>query len=568
MERRVLLAIFLCFLVLYVWQAVFVKPAPKPGIAPANTSTSASTTTTAPAPTTSAPASSPAPAPAAQPDVQPLVADSAERDVSIETDQVLAVFTNRGARLKSWRLKKYHDHSGQPLELVATDLASTQPLPFSLRTSDDVIAARLNSALWTVRQSGPRLTFEYRDSTGLRALKEFDLGGPPYTVGVRTEASTADKAIDAAIVWGPGLGDSDALTGRYAVKPGGLLSSAGKVSRLTSSSVAKQPAYDQEFDYAGVDDHYFMSVATKPGRATVTYQPVSIPPPAGTKEPARDFMSYAIDPAQNQPLTFYVGPKDFDTLASIDRNYVKAINFGMFSIIVVPLLRSLNWIHQYVGNYGWAIVVLTILINVVLFPLNHKSVVSMRKMQEIQPQAKAIQDRYAKLKTTDPARQKMNQELMALYREKGVNPASGCVPILLTLPVFLAFYAMLQTAIELRGAPFIGWIHDLSTPDPYYVLPVLVGLSQFVQQWMTPATGVDPAQQKMMMVMPIVLIFVFIGSPSGALLYWFVGAVWRVLQMQITNKMIGPPNVRAVRPPAERRLKRVGSGKSEGAKES
>src|SRR5207248_1006934 len=191
---------------------------------------------------------------------------------------------------------------------------------------------------------------------------------------------------------------------------------------------------------------------------SVVYQPLSIPPPANSKDPARELVSYAVKPArQGEPLTFYIGPKDVETLAAIDRNYVKAINFGMFSILVVPLLRSLNWIHQYVGNYGWAIVALTILINVVLFPLNHKSVVSMRKMQEIQPQAKAIQDRYAKLKATDPAKQKMNQELMALYRERGVNPAAGCVPMLLTFPVLFAMWALLQTSIELRGAPWFGW---------------------------------------------------------------------------------------------------------------
>lgn len=188
----------------------------------------------------------------------------------------------------------------------------------------------------------------------------------------------------------------------------------------------------------------------------------------------------------------------------------------------------------------------------------------MRKMQEIQPQAKAIQERYSKLKATDPARQKMNQELMALYRENGVNPASGCIPIILTLPVFLAFYALLTTAIELRGAPFIGWIQDLSAPDPYYVMPILVGASQILTQWLTPQAGADPAQQKMMMIMPVVLIFVFVSTPSGALIYWFVGNIWRLGQMQLTN-YIHPPKVRVVRPPAERRVKRVGGGKTESA---
>ena len=138
----------------------------------------------------------------------------------------------------------------------------------------------------------------------------------------------------------------------------------------------------------------------------------------------------------------------------------------MFAWLVVPLLRALKWVNGYIGNYGWSIIALTVLINLAMFPLRHKSVVSMRKMQEIQPEVKAIQDRYAKLKMSDPARQKMNVELMNLYRERGVNPASGCVPMLLTLPVLFAFYSMLSVAIELRGAPFIGWIRDLSTYDP------------------------------------------------------------------------------------------------------
>ena len=147
----------------------------------------------------------------------------------------------------------------------------------------------------------------------------------------------------------------------------------------------------------------------------------------------------------------------------------------MFSWLVVPLLRALKWINVYIGNYGWSIIALTVLINVVMFPLRHKSVVSMRRMQEIQPEVKAIQDRYAKLKMTDPARQKQNKEMMQLYKERGVNPASGCVPMLLTLPVLFAFYAMLSVAIELRGAPFIGWIKDLSVYDPLFITPVLMG---------------------------------------------------------------------------------------------
>ena len=174
---------------------------------------------------------------------------------------------------------------------------------------------------------------------------------------------------------------------------------------------------------------------------------------------------------------------------------MRAIDFGMFSWLVVPLLQALKWVNGFVGNYGWSIIVLTILINLAIFPLRHRSMVSMRKMQAIQPELKAIQERYANYKLTDPERQKMQQEMMALYKQKGVNPASGCVPMLLTMPVLFAFYAMLSVAIELRGAPFFGWIHDLSAPDPYWIWPILMGGTMFWQQRMTPSTA-DPVQQK------------------------------------------------------------------------
>src|SRR5205085_3941235 len=262
------------------------------------------------------------------------------------------------------------------------------------------------------------------------------------------------------------------------------------------------------------------------------------------------------------------GPKDFDQLTAIDPDLALAIDFGYFKVIVVPLLRSLKWVNGFVGNYGWSIIILTLIINIVLFPLRHKSVVSMRKMQEIQPEVKAIQDRYSKLKATDPAKQKMNQELMALYKERGVNPASGCVPMLLTFPFIFAFYALLSTAIELRGAPWFGWIQDLSAHDPYFVVPILMGVSQVWQQRLAPATGMDPVQQKMMLLMPIFFTFLFLWYPAGVALYWFVNNLWAIGQQYLTNHMIGPPKV--ARPAgasaSERRMKRVGGGKTDAAR--
>jgi YidC/Oxa1 family membrane protein insertase len=263
-------------------------------------------------------------------------------------------------------------------------------------------------------------------------------------------------------------------------------------------------------------------------------------------------------------VRFFVGPKQFDVLQPVDPEFTKAINFGMFRVISVPLLNALKWVHSYIGNWGWSIIVLTILINLAIAPLRHKSVVSMRKMQALQPQLKAIQDHYAGLKVTDPAKQKMNTEIMNLYREKGVNPASGCVPMLLTMPILFAFYSLLSQAIELRGAEFGLWIRDLSEHDPYYVTPVLMALTMFWQQRITPSTA-DPAQQKIMMMMPLMFGVMFLWVPSGLVLYWFVGNLWAIGQQYFTNWMIGPPVVSTARPPAERRMKNAGTGRTAAA---
>ena len=576
MERRVLFAIFASFLVIYLWQAFFgAPPPPKPAGTP---------TAQAPAgqpdpsrPSQAAEPSSPntaTPVPASPSGAAPVLAETSERDIRVESDHVIATFTNRGARLKSWRLKHYPDQQGTPLELVEQQLPSSQPLPFSLRVPDAVTTATLNSALYVVKGASPdglsvtsaqRLHFEYSDASGLRVTKEFGFEPSSYVVTLRAQVVANEKELNAAVDWGPGLSDVDAAQGSFNVKVGGLLSQAGKEQRLAASSLAEQPAHESTYKFAGIDDHYFMSVALDPGPAKITFQPVSLPAPQGSALPTRDLVAYSVEPAAPASLKFYIGPKDFDQLALVDRELVRAIHFGMFSFIVVPLLRSLKWINSFVGNYGWSIIILTVIINLLILPLRHKSVVSMRKMQEIQPEAKAIQERYAKLKTTDPARQKMNQELMALYRERGVNPASGCVPMLLPFPILIAFYSLLTTAIELRGQPFLFWIHDLSAPDPFYVTPILMGASQLWQQWIAPAAGMDPAQRKMMLIMPVIFTYLFLGYPAGVALYWFATNVWGIAQQYFTNYLIGPPNIRTVRPAAERKVKRATPGKAETA---
>ena len=577
MERRVLIAIFLCFLFLYFWQALVVKPVPKLArSATTGQQAGASRPQAAPgspeAGSLQQAAEVPAPeTPKAPPPVATtLIGDTIERDIKVETRDVIAVFTNRGARLKSWRLKRYLDRDRQPQELIVR--LDLQPLPFTLRVPDEQKTGLLNDSLYVVAgaptgdsaaNSATRLRFEYSSASDhgeLHAIKEFEIKPAGYVVVFSTNLATPYT-----VQWGPAVGDIGENS-RYVKKAGGLFSQNMSIARKAPKDFAAQPTYDGEFEFIGVDDNYFLVSALAPGPSKVTYQAVSIPPPANSKDPARDLVAFSLEPARaSQALGFFAGPKDFDVLAAVGGNLREAIDFGWFKLIVIPLLKNLKRINQVVGNYGWSIIILTVVLNALLFPFRHWSVVSMRKMQQIQPEVKSIQDRYAKYKTTDPARQKMNQELMALYKERGVNPALGCVPMLLTMPFLIAFYSLLSTAIEIRGAPFVGWIHDLSLHDPFYVTPVLMGGTMVWQQKLAPATGVDPAQQKMMMLMPAVFTFMFLWAPAGVAVYWLMSNLWGIGQQYLTNYLLGPLVVRTVRPAAERQVKRVGAGKTEAA---
>jgi YidC/Oxa1 family membrane protein insertase len=581
MEKRVLLAVVLSFVVLYGYQALFppAKPAGTPGEGTPTPSQTAGQQPAAgppkPAPPT---ASTPAPAAAApvdqQPGSVPVVGSATEQDVIFENDSIRAVLTNRGAALKSWRLKKYHNAAGEPLELVPTSVPAGTVRPFTLSVPDAATSATLAQALFrtsgNVQQpsSGPvALTFEYQDASGLAARKEF-LFNPdaPYVVNVSATVTQGGKDLVPTIEWGPGIGSGVVTSTRtYSPPPQPIFYRDGTVSRIKNTKVAENAVQDGTLGFAGVDDHYFLAAAIPGGQPVhVQYRTLEVPLPSPESSSAHFIdwsVRYNTAPARAR---FFLGPKDFDVLAAVDRDLVRSIDFGIFAWLVVPLLRALKWVDGYVGNYGWSIIILTILINVAMFPLRHKSVVSMRRMQDIQPEVKAIQDRYANLKMTDPAKQKMNTELMSLYRERGVNPASGCVPMLLTLPVLFAFYSMLSVAIELRGAPFLGWIHDLSVHDPLYITPILMGITQFVQTKMTPSTA-DPMQQKMMMFMPLVMMSFFLWAPSGLVLYWTTSNLWAIGQQVLTNKLIGPAKPRTVRPPAERRVKNVGGGRTDQA---
>ena len=561
MEKRVLIAVLLSFLVLYAYQAMF-PPPPEPDQKPVQASKAA----TAPNAAAPAPAN---PAPSVQ--NAPTETVVAGREVVFENADVRVVFTTRGAAVKSWQLKKYHDDHGQPYELVAGHAPANSPLPFELAVDDAAVSTSLANAAFEVNEtrsgSGWEAQFDY-ESGGLRAQKKFSIAADrPYAVTVSASVTKDGQPVPATLKWGPALGSGITVKSRtYNPAPQPIFFKDGKVSRVAPNKIAEQPVQEGTFGFAGVDDHYFLTAVVKPAQALrVDYSAVDAALP-NVPEGAHYVSWSARFPSSPINATYFAGPKDFDVLAAVDRDLVRAIDFGMFAWLVVPLLRALKWINGYIGNYGWSLIILTVLINLAMFPLRHKSVVSMRKMQEVQPEMKAIQDRYSKLKMTDPGRAKMNQEIMALYKERGVNPASGCVPMLLTLPVLFAFYSMLSVAIELRGAPFILQIRDLSAHDPWFVWPALMGITMFIQQKMTPSTA-DPVQQRVMLIMPLMLTVFMAYSAAGLVIYWTVSNVWGIGQQMITNRLIGPAVVRHVRPPAERRVKNVGGGKTDQAKE-
>lgn len=548
MERRVFLAILLSFAVLYLYQALLVPPPP------ARNETASIADPAVPAGTaTSLGGSIPAgnisgAAPAPFPESAPVIGDTDEREIVVETDLVRAVFTNRGGRLRQWSLKPYRNDHEEPINLIPAVIPPELPLPFSLRAEDPTLTARMNETLYAVE--GPAdgsVAFMLETAEGLRVRKSFTLSPDTFIVTFSADVQQSGQPLNPTVQWGPGMTDDIARTQQGAFFSPAFIYPAqaiyyqdGSVEREATSALGTGAVREGRYRWAGIDDHYFISaVLQPPAPLRLEYQSVAIPVPASPGEVGQ-YVAYSVrfpEPPEN--VRFYVGPKQLDVMRNIDPEFTRAIYFGMFAWLAAPLLDALRWIYGYLGSWGWSIIALTILINLAMFPLRHKSVVSMRRMQELQPQMKAIQERYAKYKITDPERQKMNQEVMELYRAKGVNPASGCVPMLLTMPFLFAFYAMLGQAIEIRGESF-WWIPDLALRDPLFITPVLMGVSMFWQQRITPTTA-DPTQQKIMMFMPIMIAVTMLFAPSGLVIYWLVSNVWAIGQQYFTNLVIGPP---------------------------
>lgn len=537
MEKRIFAAVLISIALLWGWAALapklFPELAKKPAPPkPAATSTaSTAPTTAAGATTTAATNTAPPPAPA-QYAVTP-VAAAAATVTTIDHPNYVARLSNRGAQLVSFQLKHYTEKDGSQVELVKAREASRTDFPFALESTDAGFNARVNSALYQVTEStaqaGGRVV-EYRWSDGrVTVTKTFRFTGEylfDYSINV-----TPPIVYRTAI--GPGIRTlaKDEKDSQFIITGNGVAQIDNDfkvVAREKSDRTNIWPS----LVYAGIEDNYFLTALRAEKARGGIIRAVEVT--GGDKQKRREL--YAGLNATNAGAvsgSAFFGPKETYTL---DRfGFEKTLQFGMFGVVARVLLVALTWINKWTHNFGWSIVVLTFLIKVILYPLQHKWIVSMKKMQKLQPKMEAIKARYKKAKTDAEQRQKMNQEMMKLYQAEGVNPAGGCLPFALQIPILWGFYNLLTHAIELRHAPFILWIHDLSAKDPYYITPILMVVTMFVQQAMTPTTG-DPAQRRMFMIMPIVLGWIFKELPSGVVIYYLMQNVLTIVQQWIMNK--------------------------------
>ncbi len=540
-ERRFLLAVALSLLVLTLYQWLF-APAPKP-VGPA----------VLPAPTTArsepTPPAAPPPVDLRRPEVaatpQPAVADERERRVEIEGEDSVVAFSNKGARLVSWQLRRFRDAGGRPEEMVET--VPGAPRPLDIETGDKDLDQRLREALFKpsaeLVRLGTRpqeLRFQYGDSE-VTAEKWLRFPTDGYLAEVGATVQAGGRAVPVRILWGPGVGNPTAAETevRGYVPPQAVLLSGSGVERVVPGKpgVARSSSGSR---WVGVESKYFAALLIPAGGpAGAEVRGIELAPEPGGK--GRLATLAALDLGGEGWARVYVGPKDYERLSKHGDDLARVVPVGdWIGPIVVALMKLFRWVNGYVGNYGWSVVVLTILISLVMAPFRHYSIANGLKMAKIAPEMKVIQERYRKIPMLDPKRQDMNQEMAELYARHGMNMGTqmlvGCLPILLTMPFLIAFYRVLDVSIELRGAPFL-WIGDLSQKDPFFVSPVLMGLSMFVMQKMMPTT-MDPAQQRIMLIMPLVFSVMFFFAPAGLNLYWLVSNLGSIVQQGLTMKLL------------------------------
>jgi YidC/Oxa1 family membrane protein insertase len=484
----------------------------------------------------------------------------AEDWIEVETDLISVRLSNKEAVVHNWVLKKYDDSHGKPLEFVQEKKSQSFGYPLGVKIDkEEALTKLLKTALFAIE--GPKrinlaaqgklsqdLLLEYADRN-VRVTKKLTFTQGSYVINVDCRVWVNSKPTNYYLNWNSGFGDSS-VDPRMAVHRA-IYRTEGTIKRLKDTDIAGEQELSGSFDFVGLEDLYFAALfLPSPGQPIKRFQLSQNEHDAGNGVKEKLLHAGVFGNLQEvAPLRLFVGPKDTEILKGTGPYLVEVIDYGWFGVVCEPLFLALKWIHSYINNYGVAIVILTLFINIALFPLKYKSIVSAQKMQKLQPQMKAIQDKYKKLKPTDPKKQQMNAEVMALYKEHGVNPLGGCLPLLLQMPFFIAFYNLLSVAIELRHAPFVLWIKDLSAADHTYILPILMTASMVVMQKMTPTPTADPVQAKIMLAMPVFFGFMLAFTSSGLVLYWLTSNIAGIIQQYFMNKY-GP------RTPAESPAKR------------
>jgi YidC/Oxa1 family membrane protein insertase len=559
-QTRVVIASALSLAVIVVWSLLYRSPTPPPGA----TNPPASSSAPVVAPATEAAGGLAATAVTAAPPVG-AVGDTAEKIIVVESDLYRVEFSNRGAVVQSWQLKKYVDASRPPKQLDLVHAEATQETgnwPFSLQLSDAQAEQTVNHALYvasggdgtsseTTLRAPAELEFRWSDGqTAVSKRLKFD---DSYIVEVQTSVQKNGQQIPHRLAWRGGFGDlavapAERFTNAFTGAAGSI-----KVTAPGSLGVKDQGGTPLDlpgsFDVVGIEDHYFVAAFMPPEPAagqplpavmTLSGRQLARTAQLNGKAQQEILPEIAASTATPGPLALrvFVGPKDLDVLKSVRPPLDSLVQFGWFSFIAAPLFYVLRWMHTYIPNYGWAIVLLTAAINAILYPLTLKSWRSMQKMQRVAPEIKQIQDRYKKYSMRDPRKQEMNKEVMAVYAREGINPMGSCLPMLAQMPLWFGINSMLRATIELRHAPWLGWITDLSTRDPLYILPVLMAVMMYVQQKMTPMTATDPAQQRMMNLMPLMMggMFIFLPLSSGLVLYILTSNVIGVAQRWHLNR--------------------------------
>jgi YidC/Oxa1 family membrane protein insertase len=501
-------------------------------------------------PATSTPATAAAPpAPATSRSDKPLpagtVAASAEQDVTLDTDLFHIVFSNRGAVVKSWTLKKYPDHAGKPLDLVNAAGAPKAGYPFQVELRGAKTAVDINQALFkpTVAPDGDSVTFDFSFS-GVTAHKVFSFNKGSYLTKVESSLTSNGQPLPHLIGWRGGFGDMAVPNAASQASEVYYDTASDKVEREKSKAAKNGPLHkDGSFSWVGLEDQYFAVVFLPSGNGTTQTTIYDDIVKTAFNQTEDSFVGLAAGGAADNHLSVYVGPKDPDALRSLDPKLASIIDFGWFAVIAKPLFLSLRWLNDnWFHNYGWSIVIATIIINMLLFPLKFANLKSMRKMQALQPEIAKINEKYKALPLRDPRQADKNAEMMALYSKAGTNPMAGCIPMVIQMPFLFAFYKVLSVSIALRGASWL-WVDDLSQPEQIAirVLPILLVITGFIMQKMTPMATVDPAQQKTMMLMPLMMGFIFYQASSGLVLYWLTGNLVGIGQQWVLNQAMPKP---------------------------